>query len=272
MPIVALLSGTVLFVCAIATVVFVVGLLGQMNKVKKIDLALLAIAFVLLSVLLIMSFLGNTSFMTSRSWYLLPLTWSLLLIGFIGYFWFKLDMIALTVAPLSFLLLFAGFVFQDSGSTFNATFSGPIFLVHLALIFIGIGCMALASGAGLVFIWQENRLKKKQKLTSLSKDVPSLWALDRVNYITTFVGFPMYLLGILSGFSWAYVSWGTVFSGDPKEIVSLFILGLYGYLFHRRQAHNATGRKPAILAIIVFMMSLVSIVFVNTLLPTHHRF
>lgn len=272
MPIAILLSSTVLFVCAMATVIFVVGLLGQMNKIKKLDLALLAIAFVLLSVLLIINFMGYAPFINSRSWYLIPLTWLLLLIGFIVYFWLKLDIIALTVAPFSFLLLFAGFAFQNSTATLDSALSGPIFWVHLALIFTGIGCMALASGAGFIFLWQEKRLKKKQKLTPLSKDLPSLWALDRVNAIATLIGFPVYLLGMISGFSWAYASWGTMFSGDPKEIISLGILGLYGYLFHRRHAHNATGRKPAILTIIIFMLSLTSIVIVNTLLPTHHSF
>jgi len=266
------LSGSALFLCALATVAIFAGLLGSNVKIKNIAVVLMAIVFVLISILLAYSAIDGTEMRGMRSWYLIPLVWSILALGFVGYFWLKQDIFFLTIAPLSFVILFAGFIFSHGEATLNATLGGPILWLHLALIFMGIGLMALASGAGGIFLWQERALKKKMKLSALPKDLPSLVALDRVNGIATAIGFPLYLLGVLSGFSWAYISWGTFFSADPKEIFSLMILFIYAYLFHQRQSYGVNGRKPAMLAILIFSASLVSIVFVNTLLPTHHSF
>lgn len=266
------LSGLALFICALATVAIFSGLLGRNVKFKKIAVILMAIVFILLSILILHGLIDETAMRGMRAWYLIPLTWLLLGLGFLGYFWLKQDVFFLTLAPLSFVVLFAGFVFSSGEATLNETLSGPIFWVHLALVSVGVGLMAIASGAGGIFLWQERALKKKMKLSALPKDLPSLVALDKVNAIATVIGFPLYLLGVFSGFFWAYISWGTFFSADPKEIFSLMILLLYMYLFYQRQAHGVNGRKPAILAILIFCASLISIIFVNTLLSTHHSF
>ncbi len=266
------LSGSALFICAIATVAIFAGLLGRNIKIKKFAVLLMGIVFILISLLLVHTLFDDTAMRGMRSWYLIPLVWSLLALGFAGYFWLKQDLFFLSLAPLSFVILFAGFIFSNGEATLNATLNGPIFWVHLGLVFMGIGLMALASGAGGIFLWQERVLKRKMKLSTLPKDLPSLLALDKINGMATAVGFPLYLLGVLSGFSWAYISWGTFFSADPKEIFSIMILFLYAYLFHRRQGYGANGRKPAILAILIFLASLFSIIVVNTLLPTHHNF
>ena len=266
------LSGLALFICALATVAIFAGLLGRNIKIKKVAVVLMGIVFILLSVLLVFSLFDEAVMSGMRAWYLIPLTWLLLALGFLAYFWLKQDTFFLTLAPLSFVILFAGFIFSHGETTVNETLSGPIFWVHLALVSVGVGLMVLASGAGGIFLWQERALKRKMKLSALPNDLPSLAALDKVNAIATAIGFPLYFLGVLTGFSWAYISWGTFFSADPKEIFSLMILFLYMYLFHQRQAHGVQGRKPAILAIVILGASLFSIVFVNTLLSTHHSF
>ena len=130
----------------------------------------------------------------------------------------------------------------------------------------------VAAGAGALFLWQEGAIKKKMPLEGFRKDLPALGALDRVNAMATLIGFPCYSLGILCGFLWARISWGSFVSGDMKEWVSLIILAVYALLFHQRQALGWRGRKPAILALVIFSASLFSMFVVNTVFPTQHGF
>ena len=55
-------------------------------------------------------------------------------------------------------------------------------------------------------------------------------------------------------------------------MVSIIVWLLMAYVFHGRLATGWRGRKPARLMVLVFGLSLFSIVVVNTLMETHHSF
>lgn len=266
------LSGLALMFCAIATVAIFAGLLGRQTYIKGLAIFCMVIVFFLVSVILAESLLSEELLYSMRSWYLLPLVWFMILLTFISYLWIKQDMLFLIVTPLSFVILFTYYIFPSEYKYLDMTLSGPIFWVHLSLVFLGFGLMALAACVSFFFLLQERTLKKKLKLSSLPKGLPSIMSLDKINAVSTALGFPIYLLGVLSGFSWAYISWGEIFSGDPKEIISLIILVLYAYLFYQRVTKQSYGRRPALWSIFIFVSSLLSIIVVNTMLPTHHSF
>ena len=96
--------------------------------------------------------------------------------------------------------------------------------------------------------------------------------LDKINAITTMVGFPLYTLGIVSGLIWAKPVFGGTVTGDPKEVISIVIWLFYSVLFHNRITKGWKGRKPAQLAVFVFILCLFSIIVVNTFMETHHAF
>ena len=93
-----------------------------------------------------------------------------------------------------------------------------------------------------------------------------------VNAMATLVGFPCYAVGVLCGFLWARIHWVSFGAGDIKVWISLAILAIYALLFHQRQALGWRGRKPAILALVIFAASLFSMFVVNTAFPTQHGF
>lgn len=267
------LSVIITILTAIATVLFYAGIVGQYSgKLQKCAVYCLGVSFILLSFLLAITFVREMDIYVLRSWYLLPLCWSLLFVSFIIYFAHKQNVIFVFVAPLSFILFISALIFLHQEKPMENFVTGPLLLVHLFLIFSGIALMGIAAGAGCLFIWQEKLLKNKTKLKSMPKNIPSLAALDKVNDIATNIGFPLYTVGLCSGFIWAYMAWGKLFSFDYKEIISLIILALYGYLFYQRKVHSINGRKPAYIALCVFAISLFSIFIVNTFLPTHHSF
>jgi ABC-type transport system involved in cytochrome c biogenesis permease subunit len=55
-------------------------------------------------------------------------------------------------------------------------------------------------------------------------------------------------------------------------VVTIGIWLIYAYLFHQRLALGWQGRKPAKLAIFIFIVSVVSLLGINYFLPSHHTF
>jgi ABC-type uncharacterized transport system permease subunit len=74
----------------------------------------------------------------------------------------------------------------------------PFFLMHLGLIFVGLGAFALSFSLSALFLVQRGRLKSK-KLSGI-QDLPSLDTLDRLNLRTQGSGFVALSVGIAMGF------------------------------------------------------------------------
>lgn len=255
---------------ALATVAALAGVLGRSLKVKKISCLLCAAGFAAHTIWLITALALGSFSAVSRGFYLLPLSWFFVLAGLFMARRQHMDIALHFAAPWAFFLCACAMSFASTPGAM--TLAGPLFVMHLTAIFIGIGVMAVAAGAGAIFLWQERTIKKKLPLGGFRKDLPALDALDKVNAMATLIGFPCYSMGVLCGFLWARISWGSFVSGDLKEWISLIILAIYALLFHQRQALGWRGKKPALLAIIIFAASLFSMFVVNTIFPTQHSF
>jgi ABC-type transport system involved in cytochrome c biogenesis permease subunit len=204
--------------------------------------------------------------------YLQLLAWFLLLCGLVGWVKFKLEAPLLFAAPLAFLLAAIAYPFLYRQIVLPAPLSGYFYALHIGSLFLSLAIIALALGAGLLFLHVHRKIKAKERLEGFQKDFPALAILDKINAMCVFAGFPLYTIGIGTGFVWSGSVWGQTFSGDPKEIISLFIWLGFGALFHQRLLHGWQGRKPALFAIGLFALCLFSIVVVNMFLPTHHAF
>ena len=259
-----------LAVYGLAAVASLSGILGHSIRVKKLACQLCTGGFALHSLWLAGALIVGSFSDVSRGFYLLPLSWFLTAAGLFVAYRQKMDIILHFVAPWAFFLGSCALGFSEIPGALPI--AGPLFILHLSAIFVGVGVMAVAAGAGTMFLVQERSLKKKTPLDGFRRDLPSLAALDRVNALATLIGFPCYSIGILCGFLWARVSWGSFGTGDLKEWISLIILVIYALLFHQRQALGWRGRKPAILAIVIFAASLFSMFVVNTVFSTQHGF
>ena len=259
-----------LAIYALATVASLAGVLGRSPRENNTAGLLCVAGFALHTLWLLISIADGSFSAVSRGFYLLPLSWILALAGLLVARRQHMDIALHFVAPWAFFLGACALGF--SGTPGSLPLVGPLFILHLAAIFVGVGVMAVAAGAGALFLWQESAIKHKTPLDGFRKDLPALGALDKVNAMATLVGFPCYTLGVLCGLLWARISWGSFMSGDFKEWISFVILALYALLFHQRQALGWRGRKPAILALVIFAASLFSMFVVNTVLSTQHGF
>lgn len=259
----------------LGTVLFATGSALRSEALKTSALGLAGTGFALQSIELahLLATLDISLSLTSGKFVFTLLGWAILSIFLL--LWWRLGLKFLAVVALPLALVFSAAADASIGvqAKLPPMLTGLFFFVHIGTLLSSMALLAMAFGAGVAFIHLEKRIKAKSGLKKFQKDMPSLDTFDRVNHLVSLIGFPLYSLGLVSGYVWAWMAAKRVFSLDPKEILALIVLLLYAYLFHQRVALGWRGRKPAIMAIIVFLLTVVSMLGVNFLIPsTFHGF
>lgn len=257
---------------ALGTASVVAGILSRREWLKRLALALTLLAFVTQTVLIGEALWTGGPDALTRSMYVLILAWCFTFAGLMIWVWWgrRYEVLLLIVSPLALLMFLAALLLRHADMPMPPILSGMMFSIHIAATFASLGLITLAFGAGVLFLVQERTIKAKAKMVGFQKDIPALSALDKINAFATSVGFPLFTIGILFGCISARLTWGTLLSGDPKELVSLVGWALYAWLFHQRLTRGWQGRKPAILAIWIFGICVFSFVAVNLFMTSHH--
>jgi len=131
--------------------------------------------------------------------------------------------------------------------------------LHVSVTMLGEAFFAVAFVASLLYLLADTE-EKKQKM-------------DDVSYRAVAVGFPLFTLGgLIFGMVWAYKSWGTYWSWDPKEVWSLITWFVFALYLHTRIVMGWKGKRSALIAILGFLAALFTYFGVNYLLSGLHSY
>ncbi|WP_291323613.1 cytochrome c biogenesis protein CcsA [Desulfonatronospira sp.] len=250
---------------------FLLGIIYSRNKIQNISACLTIAGFGLHTVDLALKYsLGLGEVLTQSQFYISLLAWTFLLIFILLWWRLKLKFLSLIAAPLALVIFTCSLAISPATLPIPGLLQGLWFGLHIGSLFVSIALLAMAFGAGLAYLHLDNKIKTKSRMGNVTRDLPSLNTFDRVNHWAVMVGFPLFTLGTLSGFIWAAFTWKTIFSWDPKEVFTIAIWFFFAWLFHKRATGGWKGRKPAKLAILIFILSLISFVGINFFTETHH--
>jgi ABC-type uncharacterized transport system permease subunit len=101
------------------------------------------------------------------------------------------------IAPLALTFL-VGAEFVGKGSEEVPDVSHPFLAFHIAANVLGFGLFMVAGASGLLYLFQERRLRHKQA-AGFGARLPSLDALDRATHRLLVAGFPLLTLGVVTG-------------------------------------------------------------------------
>jgi len=259
----------------LGSMLFVIGSALRHEMLKNIALGVAGFGFALQSIdlaQLLATIDISQSLATAKALFTL-LGWAILCIFLV--LWWRLGLKFLAVVALPMALIFSAAANASIGiqAKLPPMLTGLFFFLHIGTLFASMALLAMAFGAGIAFISLEKRIKTKASFKKFQKDMPSLDTFDRANHLMCLIGFPLYTLGLASGYVWAWLSAKRIFSLDPKEILALVVLLLFAYLFHQRVVLGWRGRKPATMAIVIFLLTVVSMIGINFLVPsTFHGF
>ena len=142
-------------------------------------------------------------------------------------------------------------------------------VAHTLCSLLSYGAFLTAFVSGMLFLIQERQLKRKH-MGRLFHRLPSLEALDRVNFLAIGIGFGLLSIGLALGFLGAGLLLGHWWTGDPKEYLAVALWGSYLTLWLVRLRSTLRGRRVALLSILGFSLVLFTFLGVNWLLPTWH--
>jgi ABC-type transport system involved in cytochrome c biogenesis permease subunit len=149
--------------------------------------------------------------------------------------------------------------------------TGPLLAWHITLNVAGYAAFALSFVLSLIYLL-ENNLLRNRRLGSIVWRFPALEVLERMSRSSVVVGLVSLVVGIAFGFLWMNRVSGHYWNGDPKETVTLAILGIYaGYLWLGR-TKAWRGARASALCVFNFVFVLFSYSIVNLYLSNFHRY
>ncbi|MFH2093063.1 MAG: cytochrome c biogenesis protein CcsA [Pseudomonadota bacterium] len=184
---------------------------------------------------------------------------------------FDLKILGVFASVLISVIMLAVWLLPEAPVEKNMVFKGFWLYSHIILVFAGDAALALACGAGILYLLQEKGIKSKKPQGFFYKRLPSLDFLDSVGYTCLTTGFALLTIGLLTGFIYAKVVWGRFWSGDLKEVFSVGSWLVYAILLHFRFYSGWRGRKSAIMTIVGFLVIVFTFLGVNMLLGGHHQ-
>jgi len=184
---------------------------------------------------------------------------------------FKASVLGVFVAPLAFIMTLPHVILPKGIIEYEPTLDNPWIIIHIVIILLGEALFAVAFIAGLLYIFQEQKIKSKKVGRFLQK-FPSLTTLDRINHICLMVGFPFMTIGLALGLLLAKEMWGVRWEWGHKESWSMITWFLYAVLIHGRLASGWKGRKAALGAVLGFGIILFTLFVIGYLAPGQHDF
>lgn len=141
--------------------------------------------------------------------------------------------------------------------------------LHMVCSLLSYAAFLVAFITGILFLIQERQLKRKT-IGFLCHRLPSLGALDRLNFMAISAGFALLSLGLLAGFLGLKAFIGQWWVADPKVHLAVVLWVAYLALWLMRLRSTLRGRRVAVLSILGFTLVLFTMLEVSHLMRAAH--
>ncbi len=185
---------------------------------------------------------------------------------------YPIHVLGALVAPLAALLVYGSLVLpQGQVGAVSPLLRGFWLTAHIGLALGGYAALTLNFLGGIFYLIQERQIKAK-KFGFFYRRLPSLSQLDTLNYWCLTIGFPLFTGGIITGSLYAQHTLGRFWSWDPKEVLTLIAWLIYAVLLHERLTVGWRGRRASMLAILGFLVLVITFVGANLWMSGYHSF
>lgn len=209
--------------------------------------------------------------LVTRSDVLSFFAWSLTGCFLLFQFHTKTRVLGLSVAPVSLVFLLLASPGISTGTIVPPLFKTSLIYLHVFMSILGEALFIIAALAGGVYLIQDGLLKGKT-ITRLTRYLPPLKDLDRINEWALTWGLVSLTIGIIAGVFGAQVNWEGTWHLDSKILWSWGAWCLLAILVHQRLAIGWTGRRPAAYTLGCSLILIGTFLLQAFLFPSIHRF
>lgn len=266
------LADIVLICYALGSLGGILGLFPRWHSLRRPAAWAIAAGFAFHSLLILLLFTGNAIEDLKRGQLIQIMAWSLVFVYCVTWWRLRFPFLGLTAGPLALALFFFASAAGNIEGGLPEAMTGAFFVLHLAVLFVNLALITLGLGSALYFLNLRRNLKSKKFPSDTEANTPALSTVDRINRLVVLWGFPLFTIGLVTGFAWALVTRGAVVTSDPKEVASILLWLLYALVFMQRFVLGWQGKRAALMLIVLFAATLLSLVGVNFFMDSHHNF
>lgn len=175
----------------------------------------------------------------------------------------------LFILPVVFLLQLASSVWISPTRTIHSILRDPLFGLHTGSVALGYAAFFLSAVYGVMYQMLYRALRTK-RFGLIFERLPSLDIMARMTMGAALVGFSFLTLAITFGAAWA-VEKIPGFWRDPKFIFTIVVWLIYGASLVSHYVLRLTGRRVVGLALVGFIVMLLSILSTHLFLPGFHQ-
>ncbi|MFK3938981.1 inner membrane protein YpjD [Alkalihalobacillus sp. NPDC078783] len=185
--------------------------------------------------------------------------WSVVTISLIINLRFKVDFLIFVMNVVGFsMMTMSLFKPHTEVPTYLASMlQSELLVLHISFILLSYTAFTLSFSFSILYVLQHQMLKKKKWSNRLERFGPFPF-LERFSFLTASVGFPLMLMGVIFGFVWASVEYGSLPWNDVKTLTSIFTLIVYGVYLYQRVVNYRRGYQTILLNISAFLVLLIN--------------
>ncbi len=175
------------------------------------------------------------------------------------------------VTPLAFIAIGVAAMLPKETQPLDHVLRSAWLPIHVVISFAAYTVFTLAFAVAVVYLLQERELKAK-KPHALFYRLPPLESVERIVYNVGGVGFPFMTLAIATGSIWAQQAFGSYWSWDPKQTMSLVTWLIFAAFLHFRYVNGWRGKRAAWFVVVGFASVVFTFLGVKLLSPGWHNF
>lgn len=216
----------------------------------KIELSILAPATLLHGAILMLPILADRVLVMGFGYALSLIVWLMLVMYFIGSFFYSLRGLQLLLYPIATISLLVAALLP--GKYVGYSITNMPFMLHIGASLIAYSIFAIITLLAILILWLSRDLHQR-KFSSLVSFLPPLLSLEKLMFQGMWVGFILLSISVISGAFFAEEVFGKPFELTHKSMFGIFSWFIYGTLLLKRSMMAWRGRNAAIWMVLGFV-------------------